>query len=492
MHKASLRFLHELRKDQTITVKRADKNLGLVVLNRQSYIDEAMRQLNDHTAYMPMSSTQALTLMNEAFNKLKQFKDRMDPDPFQYIMQHCSHTTVLDERNCAWPEFYLLMKLHKTPVVGRPIVAAHSFLLTPASVWIDAQLQPLLALHASVLRDSFTFLRDLAAFPSPPEHRNCVWLIADVHSLYTVMKKEDTLSALKSFLKPHIATKQIDQHTASLILDLTELILSHTVFRFNGTLFQQITGTPMGTPSGCALGNIYLLVFVDHRINTQFRSRISFYRRLIDDLAFRCIDMNTALAARSWLERCHPSLKFVFTLATDSFDFLDLHVQRAPGFASHGKYFTRLYEKPISKFLYTPFNSFHPLHNKSALVIGELTRASRLCSRPTDFLDFRVRFFQRLTARGFPLDLLLSWSARVKWSDRDKFLRTPTTKDARPPPTLPVLFDPLSASIPLRPILDRNWQATYGTVRAPVSQRPPIISWRVARSTGALITRARL
>ena len=43
--------LKQLRQEADIVIKAADKGSGTVVMNRQNYLDECYRQLNDPTFY---------------------------------------------------------------------------------------------------------------------------------------------------------------------------------------------------------------------------------------------------------------------------------------------------------------------------------------------------------------------------------------------------------------------------------------------------------
>ena len=51
-------------------------------------------------------------------------------------------------------KFYVLPKMHKMPVVGRPIVSNINYITYCASRWLHATLEPLLANFPSYLKDS--------------------------------------------------------------------------------------------------------------------------------------------------------------------------------------------------------------------------------------------------------------------------------------------------------------------------------------------------
>ena len=56
--------------------------------------------------------------------------------------------------NCCPAYFNILPKVHKYPLVGRPIVASTKYLTTPASCFVDSVLAPCLPSLPSFLKDS--------------------------------------------------------------------------------------------------------------------------------------------------------------------------------------------------------------------------------------------------------------------------------------------------------------------------------------------------
>ena len=89
--------------------------------------------------------------------------------------------------------FYLLPKVHKAGVPGRPVISGCGSLTEKASEIVDWFLKPLVPCVTSYLRDSFHFLEKLKALGSVPP--NSLLVTLDVTALYPSIPHEDGLAA---------------------------------------------------------------------------------------------------------------------------------------------------------------------------------------------------------------------------------------------------------------------------------------------------------
>ena len=88
---------------------------------------------------------------------------------------------------------------------------------------------------------------------------------------------------------------------------------------------------------------------------------------------------------------------------------------------------TRPYQKPLNRYLYILFTSYHPSHSKKSFIKAELLRYIRLSSKKSGFLQIKEKFFVRLQNRGYPTWFLKPIFEEVEYSSRDILLR-PHTK----------------------------------------------------------------
>ena len=145
--------IYSLTKIDTIVITQADKNMGPVIVDRELYEAEALRQLLDTTTYtrLPYSS-QVSVLKNSLLDILKKYNNQSTKF-VSFLLQPFSIYADDDAIPCAY--FYMLIKLHKpepTPIAGGPIVASIRSLTYNVSKFLDKILQPLMKKFNSYLK----------------------------------------------------------------------------------------------------------------------------------------------------------------------------------------------------------------------------------------------------------------------------------------------------------------------------------------------------
>ena len=121
----------------------------------------------------------------------------------------------------------------------------------------------------------------------------------------------------------------------------------------------------------------------------------------------------------SCLNSKNDRIKLTYVIDESSISFLDLFLYKDANFSTL-QFST--YQKPLNKYLYIPFESFHPASNKRAFIRGELMRYTRNSSTFKAFSETREKFWKRLRLRGYPVGFLLPLFRKVKYSDRTKWL----------------------------------------------------------------------
>ena len=61
--------------------------------------------------------------------------------------------------NFTVPHFYIIWKILKNPIVGRPIVAGYNWILTPASIFVGHYLKEFYSKFDSILTDSISLIK---------------------------------------------------------------------------------------------------------------------------------------------------------------------------------------------------------------------------------------------------------------------------------------------------------------------------------------------
>ena len=136
---------------------------------------------------------------------------------------------------------YLLPKLHKPVIPGRPIVSSCGSPTENISCFLDYYLQPLTRALPSYIRDTTDFLQKIRELPALPPESLLVTL--DVSSLYTNIPHDEWVNACEEFLN----TRTDQSPPIKDLYQLRQLILESNTFIFNGAYYLQLQGIAMGT-----------------------------------------------------------------------------------------------------------------------------------------------------------------------------------------------------------------------------------------------------
>ena len=320
-------------------------------MNRQDYIDEGLRQLNDSHFYkeIPRDPTNKNTMDIYKFLALLKEKNLLPPENINFILP----------KNCRTPLFYLLPKIHKANNPGRPIVSACDSPTEKISMYLDSYLKPLTLKERSYIRDTTDFLLKLGQL-----YNDSLLVTIDVVSLYTNIPHKDGIRATKYALE----TRQCKEPKTWVLLRLLHFILTRTAFKFNDKFYEQISGTTMGTK--CAPS--YAIIFMD-KLERELMST----RKLIPLVWWRYIDDIFMIWQHSREELCsfldalnsfHETIRFTADISETSVNFLDVKVTKY----NEVNITTDLYTKPTDSHLYLHYSSFHPKHQIQIKIRNEI------------------------------------------------------------------------------------------------------------------------
>ena len=303
-------------------------------------------------------------------------------------------------------------------MVGRPIVASHSYITRPISIFVDELVKPKIRMP-TVLRDSSELIRLLENVVLP--NSKCFLVTADVISLYPNVDIKKALVALDLLLCKGQAPE------TPLLVQLARLVLENNYLssEFSPDIFNQECGVAMGTPFAVTVANAFMYLH-EKDIVDRYSSYLILYKQFIDDiLAIWGGPKDTLLEFLDALNSKSDRIKLTYHITNSSISFLDLFLYRDK--VLHFSTF----QKPLNKYLYIPFESFHPSSNKKAFIKGELMRCARNSSSFASFAETREKFWKRLRLRGYPFRFVLPLFRAIRYSDRTGWLsRKPNNRSA--------------------------------------------------------------
>ena len=158
----SLRKLCQIRN---ITIKPADKNLGIVILDTEDYIDQIISHLSSDT-YNMMNHFPTTTIKTSLENTIIAFKTK--------IFGHNKnlYNFLQPKQNNRIPRFYGIPKIHKKlSTMGipplRPIISHVGSLLRNSTQLIDHVLQPIARAYPDYQHNSISLVNKLSDFNVP-------------------------------------------------------------------------------------------------------------------------------------------------------------------------------------------------------------------------------------------------------------------------------------------------------------------------------------
>ncbi|CAJ0935975.1 unnamed protein product [Ranitomeya imitator] len=144
-----------LKKNKSITIKPADKDGALVVMDTSQYIGEIRSQLSDVNVYERLQ-----------VNPTKRFKLELDT-----LIDGALDSGLIDTKLAKYlkvehpvvPVLYTLLKIHKDlhRPPGRPIVSGRGSLCNKVAIFLDHLLRKLAVSALSYVRDRSDFIRSL-------------------------------------------------------------------------------------------------------------------------------------------------------------------------------------------------------------------------------------------------------------------------------------------------------------------------------------------
>jgi len=415
--------LNRLKSDKSIVIKPADKGSATVVMDKEAYLSEAYRQLNNEAYYKKLDAL----IFQENVPKLNKILDKMKN--LGYITDKQLDYLHASENDRA-RTFYLLPKIHKPKEKwprpdmpeGRPIVSDCGSESYRICQYIDSFIRPISIRHPSYLKDTYDFVSKIRGQKIP---KNAFLVTGDVSSLYTNMNIDRILKVTEAALRKHPHCRRPDKH----LLELLEITLKNNDFAFNGEYFLQICGTAMGKTYAPGLADLYLEDF-DDKATHGFRIKPLHYFRYLDDIYFVWTGTEADLKEfECYLNSLIDGIKITLNFSSEKVDFLDTTIYKKPDLDSDILQ-TRVFFKETDTHQLLHKSSFHPKHTFRGVLKSQLLRFKRISSNLQDYNVACKVLFDSLRKRNYSKSLLKKtkrdvWRLNPELNPKD---RTPESK----------------------------------------------------------------
>jgi hypothetical protein len=417
----AIRIAQQLAADRSITICAADKNLGVCVFDTEEYERLVHLHLDDANQYELVQDVddiyeQAHRRLEDILNEDWSFHN--DPRENRNVVLYLSAWL---QRFHDIPNFYVTAKIHKLPVIGRPIAAAHSWITTGPSKVVSVMLEPYRK-HRFIARNTQALID---AVDGKLIRKDALLFSLDVRAMYPSMR-HDLCFAIPDKLDPKLPDG---------IAELMRFVLEYSLIRYGDNVYRQRHGQPMGTNNAPAVADTFMLVHFElHKDIYRVINNLPLYKRYLDDIVGVWNGTREELEAfRQLCNTIVPGIEFDMEVENNSINVLDVTIYKEhdpdnPYFVTLG---VKTYQKALNKYQYPPASSAHHPATKRGFVRGELIRYVR---NSTDYLDYAAmlpRFRARLRARGYSHSWITSLFATVDHANRRDYVsairrRSPT------------------------------------------------------------------
>ena len=456
------RLLSKLQANDSVVIAQADKNLGPVAVALDRYIKDALAHLQDKSTYTIISEEQAQAeakdLRQAITDWAHEYHDCLTPDQAKYL-----RVKLEDTKADPFGYFYLLYKLHKSPISTRPVCSDCASLPHALGQWVDEMLQPIVQAQHTYFKDSYSLKLELDKLLVPP---NSSILSFDAVLMYTNIDTSDCITRLSTYLRDPSTTRRFTHYSPDCLIDAITIVMLSNRMRFGDIIAKQIRGIAMGMAPAPSIANLYVAIHEQANLLTFLTSNVLLLRRFIDDgLAIWIHDQNPATDRSNWqaFRKAVTSggLDWTFTERSKTVDFMDMTISIVDGHID-----TTLFEKPLALHLYLPPHSCHAPGVTTSTVMGKVLRVFQLCSHEADIRSKLCSFFGQLLDRGHQAKQLTSLFNRAIVNAKGYLRQTPSLRERlarqreREATRRVYLHLPYHPANPPSKILQQLWQNT--------------------------------
>ena len=373
-------LLKSLGRRKDLVICKPDKGNGVVLLNKDDYINKMNEILSDQGKFCSTSESpfKIIFRLEDRINRfLKQLLDSK-------IIDQCTYNNLYSTGSSLCT-LYGLPKIHKNNVPLRPILAAYNSANYKLAKYLVSKLS-FLTTNEFTIKNSYEFCDQIKYV-----NGNGYMVSYDVKSLFTNVPLQETIEIIldKIFTSFNGTFNSFNRRDFRKLLELAVL---DTHFIFNENIFKQVDGVAMGSPLGPTLANIFMCNLEQKYLNEcppHFKP--IFYRRYVDDTFVIFKEKEHARMFLDFINGFHNNINFTLdTEENNSLPFLDILI-----FRDDYKFKTRVFRKKTFSGQSLNFFSHCSYNFKINSIKTLINRAFKICSNWKSFhveVDFLKNF----------------------------------------------------------------------------------------------------
>ena len=183
---------------------------------------------------------------------------------------------------------------------------------------------------------------------------------------------------------------------------MDQFVLKNNFVEFKNDVFQQISGTAIGTKCAPSYACIVMDQIEIKFLKTQSHQALVWFR-YIDDNFFTWTHGEEKLEEfKADFNAFNPNIQFTYKPSKRSIALLDLDVA-----LYNGKLESTIHVKPTDRHQCLHYSFSHPEHAKRSIVFSQTLRVSRIRSREKDFRDNCLQMRSWFLQRKYPENSLI-------------------------------------------------------------------------------------
>ncbi|XP_011859689.1 PREDICTED: uncharacterized protein LOC105557131 [Vollenhovia emeryi] len=331
-----------LREHPEIIITRADKGHTTIAIDRHIHREKWRPYLMIRTLISQLRKIPQKKLISSLHKILMDWKKSNYIDNSIYRRLNCTDGTL--------PRAYGLPKIHKPECPLRIIVSSVDSPLYSFSFFLHNIIKSsTIPKPQSHILNSYDLVNKLNGRHIQETHD---LISLDVVSLFTNIPldlAEDSITTRWTYISEKCAIPQEE------FLKAIRFVLKSTYFSFNGKIYQQTFGTPMGSPLSPIIADI-TMQDLENRAIELLNFRPPFYFRYVDDIAL-AVPSHMKDSALQIFNSFHPRLQFTIEEGTNrKLNFLDTTIIIRDDHIEFD-----WYQKPTFSGRYLNFESCHTL-----------------------------------------------------------------------------------------------------------------------------------
>ena len=331
-------------------------------MDKTDYSNKAKELLQDNKTYKKLDKNPTKTTITRINKRLKSLKDEQKLDDKTYHKIRPSDATTA--------RFYGLPKIHKPNTPLRPIVSLPRSPTYELSKHLASILQSLVKTSTHSVSNAVTFLQQIKDLKIEPDE---TMVSFDVVSLFTSIPLSTAKRITDDLLTTNLSWTGKTKLSKSDILDLLDLCLS-TEFQFEGTYYQQTSGTPMGSALSSFLAEAVMQDLERRSIHND--GNIKLWDRYVDDV-LSIIKTHHIDNLFKTINTTTDGITFTMEKETERrIACLDIELTRT----DNGAIEKKVHRKNTHTDQILNYNSNHPTQHKASCLKILLNRVNTHCS----------------------------------------------------------------------------------------------------------------